>query len=58
MSHNLDRNNSTCDQNRQKQDIKLGDNIYLKKLSSKTHKNNQKMEAEENEPQLRLNQDY
>ena len=52
-----DRNNSTCDQTRQIEDIKLGDNIYLRRLTSKVA-NQEKNDLGKKDTGLRLDQDY
>lgn len=55
--NHTDRNNSTSDQARQIQDIRLGDNIYLRRLNSKGPAQlNQSRHLEEGG--LRLEQDY
>lgn len=53
----VDRNSSTCDQSRQTQDIKLGDNIYLKPLSSATNTFSRRV-SRHPDCRLRLEQDY
>lgn len=54
----LDRSNSTFDQGRSVQDLKLGDNIYLRQINSQSAPVPTRRTDMECETGLRIDQDY
>lgn len=54
FSNYADRINSTCQQTRKQPEINLGDNIYLKRLNSKTEPFRPTLSYDYSQPRLRI----
>lgn len=54
----IDRSNSTFDTGRIAQDVKLGDNIYLRQINSQQAVPPSRLMINENDHGLRIEQDY